>query len=64
MTACSYHVMYAFQSEYTLYIFLNVKELLCLKQVRYLNLSDPNGTQIHNHLIRKRKMNHIVKLAK
>ena len=28
MTVCSYHVMYVFQSESTLYICLNVKELL------------------------------------
>ena len=27
-TVCSCHVTYAFQSEYTLYICLNVKELL------------------------------------
>ena len=27
MTVCSYHVMYAFQSESTIYSCLNVKEL-------------------------------------
>ena len=32
-TVCSYHVMYAFQSESTLYISLNVKELLALKRI-------------------------------
>ena len=28
MTVCSYHVAYAFQSEFTLYSCLNAKELL------------------------------------
>ena len=28
LTVCSYHVTYAFQSEFTLYICLNVNELL------------------------------------
>ena len=27
-------------------------------------LSDCNGTRTHNHLIRKRKLNHLAKLAK
>ena len=37
LTVCYYHVIYVFQSESTLYSWLNVKELLARKQARYLN---------------------------
>ena len=35
----------------------------CSKQVRYLNVIDCNGTLTHNHLVRKRTLDHLVKLA-
>ena len=44
-----------FQSESTLYIYLNVKELLARNRCDIWSLSDCNGTPIHNPLVRKRK---------
>ena len=35
----------------------------CLKHVPYLKLSDSNGIRTHNHLVRKRTLNHLAKLA-
>ena len=64
LTVCSYHVTYAFQSESTLYSCLNVKELLARNRREIGSLSDCSGTQTHNHLIRKRTLNHLAKLAK
>ena len=64
LTVCSYHVTYAFLSESTLYSCLNVKELLARNRREFLILSDCNGTRTHNHLIRKRTLNHLAKLAK
>ena len=46
-TVCSYHVTYAFQSESTLYSWLNVKELLAWSRRDIWNLSDCKGTQMH-----------------
>ena len=64
LTVCSYYVTYAFQSESTLYICLNVKELLARNRRDIWSLSDCNGTRTHNHLVRKRTLNHLAKLAK
>ena len=50
MNVCSCHVTYTFQSESTLYICLNVRELL-----------DCNWTRTQNHLVRKRALNHLAK---
>ena len=61
VTVCSYHVTYAFQSESTLYICLNVKELLAWKRRDIWSLSDCNGTRTQNHLVRKRTFNHLTK---
>ena len=63
LTVCSYHVMYAFQSESTLYGCLNVKELLAWKRHEIWSLSDCSWTPTHNHLVRKRILNHLAKLA-
>ena len=63
LTVCSYHGTYAFQSESTLYSCLNVKELLARSRRKIWSLSDCNGTQTHNHLVRKRTLKHLVKLA-
>ena len=61
---CSYRVTYAFQSESTLYICLNVKELLAQSRREIWSLSDCNWTRTHNQLVRKRTLNHLAKLAK
>ena len=53
LTACSYHVTYAFQSESTLYSCLNVNKLLARNRREILSLSEYNWTRTHNHLVRK-----------
>ena len=52
-----YHVTYAFQSEFTLYTCLNVKELLARIRCETWSLNDCNWTRAHNHLVRKRTLN-------
>ena len=64
LTVCSCHVTYAFQSESTLYIGLNFKELLARSRREIWSLSDCNWTRTHNHLVHKRALNHLVKLTK
>ena len=64
LTVCSYHVTYAFQSESTLSSCLNVKELLAQSRREIRSLSDCNWTRTHNHLVHKRTLNHLAKLAK
>ena len=61
MTVCYYHVTYAFQSESTLYSCLNVKELLARNRRGIWTLSDNHGIRTHNHLVRKRTLNHLAK---
>ena len=56
--------MYAFQSESTLYIFPNLKELLARDRYDIWSLSDCNGIRYHNQLVRKGTLNHSAKLAK
>ena len=43
---------------------LNVKELLARSRCHTWNLSDSNGIRTHNHLGRKRTLNHLTNLAK
>ena len=64
LTVCSYHVTYAFQSKSTLHSCLNVKELLARSRGKIWSLSDCNWTRTHNHLVRKRTLSHLAKLAK
>ena len=64
LIVCFFHVTYEFESESTLYSFLNVKDLLARSRRHISRLSDCNGTRTHNHLIRKRTLNHLAKLAK
>ena len=64
LTVCSCHVTYAFQNESTLYICLNVKELLTRKCRNIWSLSDCNGIRTNNHLVCKPTLNHLVKLTK
>ena len=64
MTVSSFHVRYAFQSESTLSSCLNVKELLARNRCNIQSVIDCNGTRTHSHLVRKRTLNHLAKLAK
>ena len=53
VTVCSYHATYAFQSEFTLYSCLNVKEFFAQSRLEIWSLSDCNWTRTHNHLVHK-----------
>ena len=64
LTVCSCHVTYTFQSESTLYSCLHVKELLALSWHKIWSLSDCKWTQTHDHLVLKRTLNCLAKLAK
>ena len=50
LTVC-YYVMYAFQSESTLYSCLNVKKRLARNRCDIWSLSDCNENRTHSHLI-------------
>ena len=63
-SVCSYHVMYAFQSESTLYSCLNFKELLAQNRRNIWRLDDCNETPTQNHLLGKQTLNHLAKLSK
>ena len=58
-----YHVTYAFQSESPLYSCLNVKELLAWDRSKIWSLSNCNCTRTQNHLVCKRTLNRLAKLA-
>ena len=45
------------------YSWLNVKEFLTRSRHKIWTLSDCNWTRTHNHLLRKRTLNHLAKLA-
>ena len=60
---CSYHVTHTFQRKSALYSCLNIKELLARNRRDFWSLSECNGTRTHNHLICKRTLNHLAKLA-
>ena len=64
LTVCSCHVTYAFESESTLYSCLNVKELLARSRREIWRWTDCNWTRTQNHLVLKRTLNHLAKLAK
>ena len=63
MTVCYYHLTYPFQSESTLYNYLNVRELLAGNRGDIWSLSDCIRTWTHNHLVRKRTLKYLAKLA-
>ena len=44
-------------------VYLNIKELLAWSRRHIWSLSDSNVIQIHNHLLRKRTLNHLAKLT-
>ena len=60
---CSCHVTYAFQSESTLYSYLNVKELFAQSRHKIWSLSDCNWNRTQNHFVPTRTFNHLTKLA-
>ena len=64
LSVCYCQVTYAFQSVSTLYSFLNVKELLVRNRRDIWSLSNSSRIQTHNHLVCKRTLNHLAKLAK
>ena len=64
MNVSYYHVTYELQSESTLYSCLNVKELLARSRRHIWTLSESNGIWFHNHIVLKRRHNHLAKLAK
>ena len=64
LTVCSYHIMYALQSDSTLYSRLNVKKLLFQNRRDIWSLSDCNGTRTDNHLVHKRTINRLARLPK
>ena len=64
LIVCSSHVTYTFQSEFTLYKWLNVNELLASSSGEIWCLSDCNGIGTQNYLVPKRSLNHLAKLAK
>ena len=57
LTVSFYHVTYAFLSESTLYICLNVRKLLARTKGDIWSLSDSNGSRAHKHLICKWTLN-------
>ena len=63
VSVSSYHVTYEFYSESTHCSCLNVKELLARNRRDIWSLSDCNRIRPHHHLVRKRALNYIVKLA-
>ena len=58
------HITYAFQSESTSYICLNVKEILTWNRREIWSLSDGNETRTQNHLVRKQILNYLAKTNK
>ena len=64
LTVCSCHFTYAFQSESTLYSYLNVKELFAGNRCDIRSLSVCCRTQTHNHLVCKQTLNQLAKLTK
>ena len=64
LTLCSSHITYAFHSESALYSCLNVKKILAQNKRKIWFLSDWNWTKTDNHLLRKRTLHHLAKMAK
>ena len=64
VTVFYYHDTHTCQSESTFYSCLDVKELLARNRRDIWSLSGSNGTQTHNHLVRKRTLNNLAKLVK
>ena len=63
LIVCYYHVTYVFQGETALCTCLNIKQLFARNRRDIWTLSDNCRIQIHNHLVRKRAVSPLVKLA-
>ena len=63
LTVFSYHVTYAYYSEFTLCSHLDIKEPLTWYRCNIWNLSDCNGNRTHNHIVRKWTLNQLAKLT-
>ena len=63
LTVCCCHVMHAFQSQSTIYSFLNVEKLLARRKREIWSLGDCKCALTQNHLIRKWTLNHLAQLA-
>ena len=64
LNGCSYHVTNSFQSEFILYSFQNVQELLARSRREMWSLSDCHWTQTQNHVSPKPTLNCLAKLTK
>ena len=64
LTVCYYHVTHAFESEYTLYSSLIVKDLLARRMRKIFSLSHCKWTWIHNYLVPKQTLNLFPELTK
>ena len=64
LTVCACHIIYLFQSEFTLYICLNVKKLVPPNRRDIPSLCDCDGTQTNNYLVRKWKLKYLAKWTK
>ena len=63
LIVCSHLVTYALPRESTFYSCMNVKELLARNRHDIWSLSDSNGIRTHNHLVHKRTLSRLAKLA-
>ena len=63
-TVSYYYVTYTFQSDSTLYSCLNMKKLHARNRRYIWSISYSNRIRTHNHLARKRALNHLAKLTK
>ena len=61
LTVCCFHVRYVFQSQPTLYICLNFKELLTEHRGDIWSLRDCNGTGTLNEFVCKQTLIHLAK---
>ena len=61
IAVCYYHITHMFQSESTLYICLNVKEVYAWN--KRIAWSDSNRIRTHNHFVCKQTLNHLAKVA-
>ena len=64
LTVYYYLVTYKFHSGFILYSFPECQGTPCSKQAPYLTFEWQQWDRTHNHLVLKRTLNHLVKLAK
>ena len=63
LTVSSHHVTHLFQSESTISSFPNLKDVFAKNSRDTQRLGECSGIQTHNHLVCKRPMNYLIKLA-